>query len=72
MVGEGLKMSLLTSTIDNGLMAITMTTRKRTVEVTQFYDKCPECGKEIVADSEKRLEYQLALHRKLSHGVIRK
>jgi len=65
-------MNLLSSTIDNGLVAITTTIRKRTVEVTQFYDKCPECGKEIVADSEKRLEYQLALHRKLSHGVIRK
>ncbi len=65
-------MSLLSSIIDNGLVAITTTTRKRTVEVTQFYDKCPDCGKEIVADSEKRLEYQMSLHRKLSHGVIPK
>jgi cytochrome c-type biogenesis protein CcmH/NrfF len=45
-----------------------MVTKKRTVEVVQFYDKCPVCGKEIVADSEKRLAYQMSLHKKLSHG----
>ena len=51
-----------------GLAAIATTIRKRTVEVTEFYDKCPECGKEIVANSEKRLSYQMELHKRLSHA----
>jgi len=31
--------------------------RKETVEVIQFSEKCPDCGKKITDYSEKRLAY---------------
>jgi translation initiation factor 2 beta subunit (eIF-2beta)/eIF-5 len=42
---------------------------QRTVEVIQFYVKCPECGKEISATTEKRVEYLLESHKLQVHGV---
>jgi hypothetical protein len=41
---------------------------QRTVEVTEFFTKCPTCQKELTAPSEKKLAYSLKLHNKMSHG----
>ncbi|HEV2120775.1 MAG TPA: hypothetical protein VGS11_11835 [Candidatus Bathyarchaeia archaeon] len=41
---------------------------QKEITVTQFSTKCPQCGKELTALSEKKLAYSLKLHKKLSHG----
>jgi len=41
----------------------------RQVTTTWYYLKCPDCKKELVADSEAKVLYQFTLHQKLKkHG----
>jgi hypothetical protein len=41
----------------------------RTRKVTEYYEKCPDCGKEISGLTEKRVEGLMAQHRLQVHGT---
>ena len=44
----------------------------KTRTVKEFYEKCPDCPKEISALTEKRVEGLMAQHRILKHGKVTK
>ena len=41
----------------------------KTRTVKEFYEKCPECGKEISGATEKRVEGLMSQHRLQVHGT---
>ena len=42
---------------------------QREVKVTEYFVKCAVCGNELTAQSESRLEWQLALHKRNAHNI---
>jgi len=69
MVGEVLKMSLLSTSL-NVLHVKTAKIGQRTVERIEYFTKCPDCEKEISASTQKRVEYLLESHRLQVHGKV--
>ena len=44
----------------------------KTKMVKAFVDKCPTCGKEIIALTENRVEGLMEQHKLLAHGKVTK
>lgn len=44
-----------------------MTIKKRRVEIEEYYEKCPHCGKEISGQAESSVVYNMKVHVEMIH-----
>jgi len=60
--------TLLSSSVNSQSMKVPKV-EARQVTTTWYYLRCPECKRELVADSEAKVLYQFQLHLRLKkHG----